>query len=67
NNILSIMSKLKELDNATGNPEDESITVKIITQEIDITPEAIVQPNTYEKSSNWFDVLCNWFGSLFGG
>lgn len=66
-NILEIISKIKELDTASGNPDNENVVVQIITEEMNITPEAIIQPNTYEKSSNWFDVFCNWISGLFGG
>ena len=66
-NIFDIVSDIKNLDNASGNPEDETLVVKIVTEEIEITPEAITQPNEYKQSSNWFDVLCNWISGLFGG
>lgn len=67
NNILEIVSDIKQLDNASSNPEDETIVVKIITEEIDITPEAITEPNQYEAQSNWFDVACDWISGIFGG
>ena len=67
NNILDIISDIKNLDNATGNPDDETIVVKIVTEEIEITPEQITQPTEYKKPSNWFDILCNWIASIFGG
>lgn len=67
NNILDIISDIKQLDNASSDPEDETIVVKIITEEINIKPEAITNPNNYQKSSNWFDVICNWISGLFGG
>ena len=66
-NIFDIISDIKQLDNASGDPENETIVVKIATEEIQITPETIIEPNKYEVSSNWFDVFCNWIAGLFGG
>lgn len=66
-NIIDIVSDIKQLDNASADPENETIVVKIVTEEIEITPETIIEPNEYKTSSNWFDVFCNWIASLFGG
>ena len=67
NNIVDIIGDLTKLDSVSGDPEDDTIVVKIVAEEIDIKPEAINKPNDYQKSSNWFDVICNWIASLFGG
>lgn len=66
-NIADIIGDLTKLDSVSSDPEDDTIVVKIITQEIDIKPEPITKPNEYKKSSNWFDVICNWIARLFGG
>lgn len=67
NNIVDIIGDLTKLDSVSGDPEDDTIVVKIITQEIDTKPEPITEPTEYEKTSNWFDVICNWIAKLFGG
>ena len=64
-NILDILGDLAKLDSVSANPEDDTIVVKIATEEIEITPEAINKPNDYEKESNWFDIICNWIASIF--
>jgi len=66
-NIFDIVTSINNLNNASGNPEDETLLVKIATEEIEITPNEIVEPNEYKKESNWFDVFINWFGGIFGG
>lgn len=66
-NILDIIGDIKKLDSVSSDPENDGLVVKIITEEIEITPEEITAPNDYQKSSNWFDILCNWIATLFGG
>lgn len=65
-NIIDILGDLAKLDSVSSNPEDDTIVVKIATEEIEITPEAINKPNDYQKESNWFDIICNWIAGLFG-
>ena len=67
NNILDIIGDIEKLDSVSSDPEDDTIVVKIVTEEIQITPEAIREPNDYQKSSNGFDTFCNWISSIFGG
>lgn len=45
-------------DNSSLLPIDEIITV---------TPLPLEDVTEYEKESNWFDNIVNWFGNLFGG
>ena len=54
NNILDIIGDIEKLDSVSSDPEDDTIVVKIVTEEIQITPEAIREPNDYQKSSNGF-------------
>lgn len=65
-NIVDILGDIAKLDSISSDPEDDTIVVKIATEEIEITPEKITEPNEYKKSSNWFDVICNWIAKLFG-
>ncbi|MBO7527962.1 MAG: hypothetical protein J6T74_08790 [Clostridia bacterium] len=66
-NIFDIVTSINNLNNASGNPEDETLLVKIATEEIEIVPHEIIEPNEYKQDSNWFDVFTNWFGGIFGG
>lgn len=66
-NIKDIVLKIKNFDDASKNPEDDSTIKKMITETIETTPEAIIEPNEYKVESNWFDVFCNWVSRLFGG
>lgn len=65
-NIVDILGDIAKQDSISSDPEDDTIVVKIATEEIEITPEKITEPNEYQKSSNWFDVICNWIAKLFG-
>lgn len=65
--IEKIVLKIKNFDDASQNPEDDSTVKKMITETIETTPEAPVEPNEYVVESNWFDVFCNWLSKLFGG
>ena len=65
--IEKIILKIKNFDDASQNPEDDSTVKKMITETIETTPEAPVEPNEYVVESNWFDVFCNWLSKLFGG
>ena len=64
--IGKIVLKIKNFDSASKNPEDGGILTEMATEIIDVIPEDIIQPNEYVVESNWFDVLCNWIGKLFG-
>lgn len=64
--IGKIVLKIKNFDSASKNPEDGGILTEMATEVIDVIPEEIIQPNEYVVESNWFDVLCNWIGNLFG-
>lgn len=66
-NIGKIVLKIKNFDDASKNPEDDSLMKEMIIESIDTTPEAIIEPNEYTKESNWFDVFCNWISGFFGG
>ncbi len=66
-NIENIILKIKKYDDASKNPEDDSLLKEMITTEIETTPEAIIEPNEYIVESNWFDVFCNWISKIFGG
>lgn len=65
--IGKIVLKIKNFDDASQNPEDDSTIKKMITETIETTPEAPIEPNEYTVESNWFDVFCNWLSRLFGG
>ncbi len=65
--IIEIVSNINNLNNASSNPEDDTILKRIVTEEITIIPEEVIPPTEYKSQSNWFDVLCNWLFSLFGG
>lgn len=65
--IKSIVLKIKNFDDASQNPEDDSTVKKMITETIETTPETPIEPNEYTVESNWFDVICNWISKLFGG
>ena len=66
-NIEKIVLKIKNFDDASKNPDDDSVLKEMITETIETTPEAIIEPNEYVVESNWFDVLCNWLSRIFGG
>ncbi len=65
--IEKIVLKIKNFDDASQNPEDDSTIKKMITETIETTPEEPIEPNEYTIESNWFDVFCNWLSKLFGG
>lgn len=58
------LEKLKDLD--SQNPEDNT-SLDIIEEIITLQPLPLENPTDYEKSSNFFDALCNWISGLFGG
>ena len=66
-NIFDIVTSINNLNNASGDPNDETLLVKISTEEIEITPSEVIPPNEYNTESNWFDAFTNWLGGLFGG
>ena len=66
-NIEKIVLKIKNFDDASKNPEDDSVLKEMITESIETTPEAIIEPNEYVVESNWFDAFCNWLSKIFGG
>lgn len=66
--IADVLIKMEQLDSVSPDDrKDDSLLVKITTETIEITPEAIESPNEYEKSSNWFDVVCDAISGIFGG
>ena len=65
--IKDIVLKIKNLDDGSKNPEDDSLIKEMITKTIETTPEATTEPNEYTIESNWFDVFCNWLSKIFGG
>lgn len=66
-NIGKIVLKIKNFDDASKDPEDDSLLKEMIIETVDTTPEAIIEPNEYTEKSNWFDVFCNWLSGIFGG
>lgn len=64
--IGKIVLKIKNFDSASKNPEEGGVLTEMATEVIDVIPEEILEPNEYVVESNWFDVLCNWIGNLFG-
>lgn len=66
--IEKILIKMGQLDQVSPEDrKDDSLLVEITTKTIEITPEKIEDPNNYEKSSNWFDVICDAISKIFGG
>ncbi len=67
NNISGVIKEIQKIDAVTGNEDEDSLLMQIVPEVIDITPEAITEPNKYEETSNWFDAICNWISGIFGG
>lgn len=67
NNIAEIVLKIKNYDDASKDPSDQSVWVQMSEEIIQVTPQPINEPQNYEKESNWFDVFCNWISKIFGG
>lgn len=66
-NITGVIKEIQKIDAVTGNEDEDSLLMQIVPEIIDITPEAITEPNKYEETSNWFDAICNWISGIFGG
>ena len=66
--IADVLIKMEQLDSVSPDDrKDDSLLVKITTETIEITPEAIENPNDFEESSNWFDIVCDSISGIFGG
>lgn len=63
--IAGLVKSIKDLNNSSQ--DDPSLSVSIITNVIDVTPEPLETPTEIKPQSNWFDAFCNWVSKLFGG
>ncbi len=67
-NIAKLIKKISKIDSGSddvGDPSDGSLLP--IEEIITITPQAQSDVTEYQKDSNWFDKICNFFRNLFGG
>lgn len=67
-NIAKLINKIRKIDNSgddLSDPSDGSLLP--IEEIITITPQAQSDVTEYQKDSNWFDKICNFFRNLFGG
>lgn len=65
-NIIKLKNNMEKLDDLTDNPENNSDYEKI-EKIITVQPLPLENPTEYQETTNWFDSLCNWISSIFGG
>ena len=64
-NVATVISNISKLDDLT-NPNSITNLDELSSAEIlPITPKDKTAPTKFEKESNWFDRVCNWFSNLF--
>ena len=60
---LKYIQKLGQLDTEITDDNDE---FSPISSAVELQPLPLTSPTDYEKTSNWFDKLCNWLSNMFG-
>ena len=65
-NLAKYISEIQKLDDLKENPDNNSSLIPI-DEIITVTPLPAEDVTEFEKESNWFDNMINWFGNLFGG
>jgi hypothetical protein len=67
-NEVKFINEIQKLDDIKNQEPDYNNSQLIpISQVIGVTPLPLEDITEYEKQSNWFDNIVNWFGNLFGG
>ena len=67
NSLNDLYKTYKELNNENRISEIVSDKNMIKLESTDTTNIVLRDPKEYTKESNWFDSVCNFFSSLFGG
>lgn len=65
-NYAKYISQIEKLEDLKENPDNNTSLIPI-DEIITVTPLPQEDVTEFERQSNWFDNIVNWFGNLFGG